>query len=145
MHYDQYRAAGLPLGSGTVESAATTLVHLRLKVALREGGVRHDLIDAVFTLSHDDDLVRLVARVEALQGFLKSEDGTNLLAGYKRAANILRIEEKKDGRSYDGEPDPELLSVAEERTLFMDLAVGRELIACEQVERDLLHRQPLEA
>jgi glycyl-tRNA synthetase beta chain len=107
----------------------------RLKVALREGGVRHDLIDAVFALSHDDDLVRLVARVEALQAFLKSEDGANLLAGYKRAANIVRIEEKKDGRSYDGEPDPELLSAAEEKALFMDLAVGRGLIAAE-LERE---------
>ena len=69
----------------------------RLKVALREQGMRHDLIDAVFSLGNEDDLVRLVTRVEALQAFLKTDDGTNLLAGYKRAANILRIEEKKDG------------------------------------------------
>ena len=57
----------------------------------------------MFALGHEDDLVRLVARVEALQAFLKSEDGTNLLAGYKRAANILKAEEKKDGRSFIGE------------------------------------------
>ena len=107
----------------------------RLKVALRESGVRHDLIDAVFSLGNEDDLVRLVARVEALQAFLKSDDGTNLLAGYKRAANILRIEEKKDGRVYDGEPDPALLSLPEEKTLFMDMGAGRELISAE-LERE---------
>jgi len=66
----------------------------RLKVQLREQGKRHDLVDAVFALG-DDDLVRIVARVEALDTFLKIEDGTNLLAGYKRAANILAAEEKK--------------------------------------------------
>jgi glycyl-tRNA synthetase beta chain len=77
----------------------------RLKVALRERGVRHDLIDAVFALSHEDDLVRLVRRVEALQAFLTTDDGANLLVGYRRAANILRIEEKKDGRDYRGVPD----------------------------------------
>jgi glycyl-tRNA synthetase beta chain len=77
----------------------------RLKVALREKGIRHDLIDAVFALGNEDDLVRLVARVKALQEFLKSEDGANLLTGYRRAANILRIEEKKDKRDYRGVPD----------------------------------------
>jgi glycyl-tRNA synthetase beta chain len=77
----------------------------RLKVALREKGVRHDLIDAVFALGDEDDLVRLVRRVEALQVFLKTDDGTNLLTGYKRAANILKIEEKKDKREYRGVPD----------------------------------------
>jgi glycyl-tRNA synthetase beta chain len=66
----------------------------RLKVQLRDSGKRHDLVDAVFALG-DDDLVRIVARVEALDAFLKTEDGANLLAGYKRAANILAAEEKK--------------------------------------------------
>lgn len=66
----------------------------RLKVQLRDQGKRHDLVDAVFALG-DDDLVRIVARVEALDAFLKTEDGVNLLAGYKRAANILAAEEKK--------------------------------------------------
>ena len=66
----------------------------RLKVLLRDQGKRHDLVDAVFALG-DDDLVRIVARVEALDGFLTTEDGANLLAGYKRATNILRAEEKK--------------------------------------------------
>ena len=77
----------------------------RLKVALREKGIRHDLIDAVFALGNEDDLVRLVRRVEALQAFLKTDDGANLLTGYRRAANILRIEEKKDKREYRGVPD----------------------------------------
>jgi len=66
----------------------------RLKVSLRDQGKRHDLVDAVFALG-DDDLVRIVDRVEALGAFLATDDGTNLLAGYKRAANILRAEEKK--------------------------------------------------
>jgi glycyl-tRNA synthetase beta chain len=73
----------------------------RLKVLLRDEGKRHDLVDAVFALG-DDDLVRIVRRVEALDGFLKTEDGASLLAGYKRASNILKIEEKKDGVSYSG-------------------------------------------
>jgi glycyl-tRNA synthetase beta chain len=77
----------------------------RLKVALREKGIRHDLIDAVFALGNEDDLVRLVRRVEALQAFLKTDDGANLLIGYRRAANILKIEEKKDKREYRGIPD----------------------------------------
>lgn len=72
----------------------------RLKVHLREQGVRHDLIAAVFELGGEDDLVRLLARVDALAKFLGSDDGANLLVAYRRAANIVRIEEKKDGRSF---------------------------------------------
>lgn len=72
----------------------------RLKVVLREEGKRHDLVDAVFALG-DDDLVRIVRRVEALDGFLRTEDGAALLAGYKRAANILKAEEKKAPREAD--------------------------------------------
>ncbi|MEE8189463.1 MAG: glycine--tRNA ligase subunit beta [Kiloniellales bacterium] len=74
----------------------------RLKVALREKGVRHDLISAVFALGGEDDLVRLLARVEALQGFLGSDDGGHLLVAYQRAVNIVRIEEKKDGTRFNG-------------------------------------------
>ena len=80
----------------------------RLKVQLREQGARHDLVDAVFALEGQDDLLLIVRRVEALGKFLDTEDGKNLLAGYKRATNILRIEEKKDGREYIGRPDPAL-------------------------------------
>ncbi len=89
----------------------------RLKVQLREQGARHDLADAVLALPGENDLVTIVKRVEALGKFLDTDDGKNLLAGYKRAANILRIEEKKDGRSYTGDPDPSLLKEPEEKAL----------------------------
>ena len=89
----------------------------RLKAQLREQGARHDLVDAVFALEGQDDFLMVVRRVEALGKFLDTDDGKNLLAGTKRAANILRIEEKKDGKSYDGAPDTALYSLAEEKAL----------------------------
>jgi glycyl-tRNA synthetase beta chain len=89
----------------------------RLKVQLRDQGARHDLVDAVFALEGQDDLLMVVRRVEALGKFLDTDDGKNLLAGTKRAANILRIEEKKDGRTYDGAPDAALYSLDEEKAL----------------------------
>ncbi|HTO39392.1 MAG TPA: glycine--tRNA ligase subunit beta, partial [Rhizomicrobium sp.] len=114
------RSIRLPLSALVGEAAKEELLPFfsdRLKVALREKGVRHDLVDAVFSLGNEDDLVRLVARVEALQAFLKSEDGANLLAGYKRAANILKAEEKKDGKSFDGAVDEALLVEDQEAAL----------------------------
>ncbi|MEL7685931.1 glycine--tRNA ligase subunit beta [Citromicrobium bathyomarinum] len=83
----------------------------RLKVQQREAGVRHDLIDAVFALGGEDDLVRLLARVHALQSFMETEDGRNLLAGYKRAANILKKEDwqGEDDAPHTGEEDPLVL------------------------------------
>ena len=89
----------------------------RLKVQLREQGARHDLVDAVFALEGQDDLLLIVRRVEALGKFLDTEDGKNLLAGYKRATNIIRIEEKKDSREYTGAPDPSLYKQPEEKAL----------------------------
>ncbi len=89
----------------------------RLKVQLRDQGARHDLVDAVFALQGQDDLLLIVRRVEALGKFLDTEDGKNLLAGYKRAANIIRIEEKKDKREYTGAPDPALYQQPEEKAL----------------------------
>ncbi len=89
----------------------------RLKVHLREEGVRHDLIAAVFALGGEDDLVRLLARVAALDGFLKTDDGANLLIAYRRASNIVRIEEKKDGVAYSGPADPRLFAQKEEGDL----------------------------
>jgi len=89
----------------------------RLKVQLRDQGARHDLVDAVFALEGQDDLLMVVRRVEALGKFLDTDDGKNLLAGTKRAANILRIEEKKDGKAYDGAPDVALYSLSEEKAL----------------------------
>ena len=87
----------------------------RLKVQLREQGARHDLVDAVFALEGQDDLLMIVRRVEALGKFLDTDDGKNLLAGVKRASNILRIEEKKDNKSYAGAPDAKLLAAPEEK------------------------------
>ena len=87
----------------------------RLKVQLREQGARHDLVDAVFSLGGQDDLLLVVRRVEALGKFLDSDDGKNLLAGTKRASNILTIEEKKDKRTFDGEPDPRALQPSEKK------------------------------
>ena len=101
----------------------------RLKVQQREAGVRHDLIDAVFALGGEDDLVRLLARVHALQAFVTTEDGTNLLAGYKRAANILK---KEDWHGLEGE----IALTGEEDPLAMvddpDLA---QVIAAKMAER----------
>ena len=89
----------------------------RLKAHLRESGARHDLVDAVFALPGQDDLLLIVRRVEALGKFLDSDDGKNLLAGYKRATNIIRIEEKKDNKSYTGTPNAKLLTAPEEKAL----------------------------
>ncbi|NPU09824.1 glycine--tRNA ligase subunit beta [Bradyrhizobium sp. 83002] len=89
----------------------------RLKVQLRDQGARHDLVDAVFALGGQDDLLMVVRRVEALGKFLDSDDGKNLLAGTKRASNILAIEEKKDKRKFDGAPDAALYKLDEEKAL----------------------------
>lgn len=97
----------------------------RLKVQLREQGARHDLADSVFALQGQDDLLMIVRRVEALGKFLDTEDGKNLLAGYKRATNIIRIEEKKDGRDYAGEPDPKLYKEVEEKALAQAIVAAK--------------------
>jgi glycyl-tRNA synthetase beta chain len=97
----------------------------RLKVQLRDQGARHDLVDAVFALEGQDDLLLIVRRVEALGKFLDSEDGKNLLAGYKRATNIIRIEEKKDAREYTGAPDAKLYSLLEEKALAAAIAAAK--------------------
>jgi len=89
----------------------------RLKVQLRDQGARHDLVDAVFALGGQDDLLMVVRRVAALGKFLDTDDGKNLLAGTKRASNILAIEEKKDKRSFDGAPDTGLYRLDEEKAL----------------------------
>jgi len=96
----------------------------RLKVHLRDRGVRHDHIEAVFALGNEDDLVRLIARVDALSGFLASDDGENLVAAFKRASNIVAIEEKKDGKSYDGDIVVDKLAQDEERALVEGLSVS---------------------
>ncbi len=107
----------------------------RLKVALKDRGVRHDLVSAIFALGGEDDLLRLLARVEALQSFVESDDGANLLVAYRRAANIVRIEEKKDGKAAGAVADQHLFQQHEEQALWQalqgassvaKLALGRE-------------------
>ena len=125
----------------------------RLKVHLKGEGVRHDLIDAVFALGGEDDLVRLLARVDALSALVATEDGANLLAAHKRAANILRIEEKKDGRAYAGTPDESAFVEDAERNLFAALndvgAEGSALAGAEKFEEAMTAlaklRGPLDA
>jgi glycyl-tRNA synthetase beta chain len=100
----------------------------RLKVHLRAEGVRHDLISAVFAAGQDDDLIRLLAKVDALRDFLATDDGANLLVAHRRASNIVRIEEKRDGRAYAGEPASDRLRQHEEQTLYSRLtSVGDEI------------------
>lgn len=106
----------------------------RLKVQQREAGVRHDLIDAVFALGGEDDLVRLLARVHALQSFIATEDGANLLAGYKRAANILK---KEDWHGIEGE----ISRTGEEDPLSeVDDPILKDVVAAKMSER---HRAEL--
>ena len=99
----------------------------RLKIQLRDQGARYDLVDAVFALGGQDDLLMIVRRIEALGKFLDTDDGKNLLAGTKRAGNILSIEEKKDKRTFDGAPEPARYKLDEEKALAK---------AIDQVKRD---------
>ena len=101
----------------------------RLKVHLKERGVRHDLVAAVFALTGEDDLVRLLARVDALQTFLASEDGADLLTAYRRAANIVRIEAKKDSKSHTVDADTAAFAQDEEWALHTALAAARTAVA----------------
>jgi glycyl-tRNA synthetase beta chain len=96
----------------------------RLKVYLKDQGARHDLIDAVFSLGGQDDLLMIVRRVEALSKFLETDDGKNLLAGVKRASNILKIEEKKDDRRYSGDVNTSQLIKGEEKALHSAITVA---------------------
>jgi glycyl-tRNA synthetase beta chain len=99
-----------------VEPDLLAFFHDRLKVTLRDAGARHDLVDAVIT-PESDDILEITRRVEALSGMLASDDGANLLSGYRRAANILAAEEKKDGRRYAAEVEPTLLHMVQEQML----------------------------
>lgn len=101
----------------------------RLKVILKNEGIRHDVIEAVFDGGKEDDLVRFVARVRAIQSFINTEDGKNLLAGYRRAVNIVEKEEKKDKVQYVGKVDSSLLAEPAEKTLHAELEKTRTDIA----------------
>jgi glycyl-tRNA synthetase beta chain len=125
-----YRAGGIAIADGVTDELIDFVVD-RLTVHLRDEGVRHDLIAAVFARRRkelaggedggDIDLVQLLARVAALGAFVDSDDGANLLTAYRRAGNIVRIEEKKDGRGYDIAVDPARLAATEERALYDSL------------------------
>lgn len=125
----------------------------RLKVLLRDEGKRHDLVDAVFALG-DDDLVRITRRVEALSAFLATEDGASLLAGYKRAANILKAEEKKFPAEAEAwSANPEAGTAQEERALAAALRTEEGAVdaalAAEDFTRAMTHlahlRSPVDA
>lgn len=103
----------------------------RLRVQLRAEGARHDVLSAVFAAGADDDIVRLLARTDAVTQFLTTDDGANLLTAYRRAANILRIEERKDG-PHNAPPDPALLGLAFEEALAAaadELSAGQDQAA----------------
>ena len=144
--------------ANTVADEVLAFLTDRLKVVLRDRGVRHDLIAAVFAVERpeggpEDDLVRLLARVDALRAFLESDDGANLLVAYRRAANIVRIEEKKDKQAYDTAVAEDALQETAEAELFRALtaaakqanaALGREdFQAAMQALADL--RAPVDA
>ncbi|MCA1336783.1 glycine--tRNA ligase subunit beta [Pseudooceanicola marinus] len=99
--------------------------HDRLKVHLRDEGIRHDVIDACLAMEGNDDLVALVARARALQAVLSTEDGENLVQGFKRANNILTKEEEKDGVAYEFGADPKFAEAAEETALFNALEAAK--------------------
>ena len=104
-------------------------LHDRLKVYLRDQGIRHDVIDACLGMPENCDLTLLVARVRALAAFLATEDGANLVAGYRRAVNILTAEEKKDGVEYSLDPHPRLAETGAETALFAALDAAEAALA----------------
>jgi glycyl-tRNA synthetase beta chain len=138
---ESIKASGVGLVKWSGQQVHSEVVDLlaffadRLKVHLREKGARHDLIDAVFSLGGQDDLALIVKRVEALGEFLKTDDGATLLAGVKRATNILRDEEKKDKKSHAGAADPALLREPQEMALYEAIQkVKKDTVAAINVE-----------
>jgi glycyl-tRNA synthetase beta chain len=129
----------LRLGLAKISGVSADLLSFfadRLKVQLREQGARHDLVDAVFALEGQDDLLMIVRRVDALGKFLDTDDGKNLLAGYKRATNIIRIEEKKDKREYTNAPDGKRYELPEEKTLAEAIGVAKKEAAAAVSKED---------
>ena len=141
----------LPEAPGAATTSYDLLVFFadRVKVHLREQGVRHDLINAVFREGDEDDLVRLLDRVDVLARFLKGDDGANLLTAYRRAANILRIEEKKDGERYDGAENRSLFVEAEEHALYKrinkTITPAHDALVQEKFEEAMAHMATLRA
>lgn len=127
-------------GQGKAHQALTldllSFFHERLKVYLRDKGARHDLIDAVLASGESDDLLLIVKRVEALDAFLATDDGANLLSGFRRAANILKAEEKKDGVTYSGDIDAQLLKEPQEKVLGEVLGAAKRHAAEHVIKQD---------
>ena len=117
------------LKAAIAEDHLPVFFHDRLKVHLRDQGIRHDVIDACLAMPGNDDLTLLVKRAESLSAFLKTDDGTNLLQGFKRANNILTQAEEKDGVEYSFGPDPKLAETPEETALFTALDHAEAAIA----------------
>ncbi|GLS79249.1 glycine--tRNA ligase beta subunit [Paracoccus marinus] len=138
VHFFSARIAAGVKRRGIVPKAADLLafLHDRLKVHLREQGIRHDVIDAVLAMPGSDDLTLVVARATALNDMLKTEDGTNLLQGIKRAANILSQAEEKDGVEYAFGADPKFAETDEERALFAALDAAEPKIAAAMKAED---------
>ncbi|MFC0201885.1 glycine--tRNA ligase subunit beta [Paracoccus rhizosphaerae] len=120
----------------TDEQTLLSFLHDRLKVHLREQGIRHDIIDAVLAQEGNDDLVRVVARATALNGMLATEDGRNLTQGLKRASNILAQAEEKDGVEYSFGADPKFAETDEERGLFTALDTAEPKIKAAMAAED---------
>lgn len=110
----------------------------RLRVQLRAEGKRHDIVAAVLARGADGDLLRVLARADAIEALLGTEDGANLRTAYARAANILRIEEKKDGRAYDAAPDPALYREPQEQALAAALDTAEPAIAAHLAAEDFV-------
>ena len=123
--------SGVPPQEWEMERASDLLsfFHDRLKVFLKDEGIRHDVIDAVLAMPGNDDLTLVVKRAEALSAFLKTEDGTNLIQGFKRANNILTQAEAKDGVEYSFGADVKFAEAEEEKTLFAALDAAEAALA----------------
>ena len=120
----------IQLGSfGSLVGSLLAFLHDRLKVYLKDQSIRHDIIDACLAMPGNDDLTLLVKRAQALSATLKTDDGANLLQGFKRANNILTQAEQKDGVEYSYGPDPKFAEVPEERALFAALDQAEAKIA----------------
>ncbi|MCC6001047.1 MAG: glycine--tRNA ligase subunit beta [Pararhodobacter sp.] len=117
------------VGKSSRAADLLAFLHDRLKVHLRDEGIRHDVIDACLAMPGNDDLTLLVNRAEALSAFLKTDDGENLIQGFRRANNILTQAEQKDGVEYSFGPDPALAETGEEKTLFAALDHAEQAIA----------------
>jgi glycyl-tRNA synthetase beta chain len=121
---DAFSDAAMRMADGrywTVGADLLSFFHDRLKVYLKDQGIRHDIIDACLAMPGNDDLTLLVKRAEALAAVMKTEDGANLIQGYKRAANILSQAEAKDGVEYSFGADVKFAETDEERALFAAL------------------------